>query len=308
MKTLRIDYCDFWNYLDKNDNYLTRLLRRRYDVRICDQPDFVICANYGYHHRLYTCPRIYFTGEPSSAPDFRRYDYALTWRYIDDPRHFRLPFYPFYFDGELLVKSPGEPESLLAEKTKFCAFVVGNRRATRRIEFFQKLNRLKPVDSAGRYLNNIGRSIGGTPEDKLAFLRPYKFNIAFENQSLPGYTTEKIAEAMRARCVPVYWGNPRIAEDFNPASFLNYHEFPNEEALLERMLELDQNDELYLEMLRQPFFHGNQVSEAYRGDKLLDFFEKIFSTKITPVGSRRSWFQVGRWIPVKKNRAFDPLT
>ncbi|MHB8520301.1 MAG: glycosyltransferase family 10 domain-containing protein [Limisphaerales bacterium] len=305
MKPIRLDICDFWNDFRKDKNFFVEALSRRYQVELHDKPDFLIYADCGYQHRIYTCPRIFFNGE-KRLPNWRECDYALTCHHLNDPRHFRLPLYPIYFGGEHLVKAPDEAERVLAEKTKFCAFVIGHRHARKRIEFFEKLSRYKRVDSGGYYLNNIGRSIGATEADKLAFLRPYKFNICFENESLAGYTTEKIVQAMQARCVPIYWGDPRIQEEFNPRSFLNYFDFPSEEALIERIIQLDQDDALYLETLRQPFFHNNTPNEVYRAEKLLDFFEKIVTTKIRPVGTRRKFFQVGRWILVKKQRVYTP--
>jgi hypothetical protein len=301
MKTLRVDFCDFWLDFRKEENYFTDLLRRRFAVEIHEHPDLLIFSNYGSRHCLYTCPRVFFTGEPRQ-PDFRHCDYAMTWNYLADARHHRLPLYPLYFGGGHLVKSPGEERLLLPRKTKFCSFVIGHVRNRKRVEFFERLSRYKKVDSGGRALNNIGRSIGETPADKLAFLEPYKFNIAFENQSFPGYTTEKIAEAMRARCVPIYWGSPQIQTEFNPRSFLNHLDFPNEDALIERIIQIDQDEALHAEMLGQPFFHENIPNDSYRGEALLDFFDRILSTPIRPVGARRRLIQLGRWIAVKKAR------
>src|SRR5438309_10477229 len=88
----------------------------------------------------------------------------------------------------------------------------------------------------------MGYRVPGGPWGKIEFLKRYKFNIAFENASLPGYTTEKIVEPMAARCLPIYWGNPLIHREFNPKSFLNYVDFRDEAALIERIIELDQND------------------------------------------------------------------
>lgn len=302
-KTLRLDFCDFWEGFRKEENYFTELLRRRFNVEFHDRPDLIIHSDSGHHHRLFTCPRVYFTGEPR-RPDFRACDYALTSNHFDDPRHHRLPLYALYFGGEHLVKAPDEAERVLARKTQFCSFVIGHGRNKQRIRFFEKLSRYKRVDSGGRYLNNLGRSIGENPVDKFAFLQPYKFNIAFENQPLPGYTTEKITEAMRARCVPIYYGSPQIHTEFNPRSFLNYLDYTNDEALIERIIQLDRDDALYLEMLRQPFFHDNVPNETFRGGALLDFFERIHSTPIRPVGARRSFFQLGRWVMVKKDNAW----
>jgi len=302
---VRIDFCDFWPGFPKTNNFFYHLLRERFEVEICDSPDFLIFGDPGQHvHRVHNCVKIYFCME-SFAPDFRLYDYAFTCHYLDDPRHLRLPYYVLGHDAKGLIQHGEDPAEILAAKSKFCSFVVSNakrKKTHKRVEFFHRLSRYKKVDSGGAALNNIGRRLSTGPYYKLQFIRPYKFNIAFENGSTPGYTTEKIVDAMEARCVPIYWGNPRIAEEFNPGSFLNYFDFPSEEALIEKIIELDQDDAKYMEYLRQPYFHNNEPNEFFSHKRLLDHFEKIFTTPITPVSARRSIFQVGRWIPVLKNR------
>jgi hypothetical protein len=315
---IRIGFCDFWPYFTVGNNYFLQVLRTRYDVVLSTQPDFLIFSNYGHQHRLHTCPRVFFTGE-SELPNWRECDYGMAFHYVDDPRYLRLPLYVLYAHSGGYVNAPAfhrqpmselEPaEQVLARKTKFCGFVVGNthRRATqKRIEFFHRLSRYKKVDSGGRALNNIGGPIPGGPNGKYNFLLPYKFNICFENKSIPGYTTEKIYEAMLARCIPIYWGSPRVNEEFNPKCFLNYFDFPNEEALVQRIIEIDNNPELHLEYLRQPIFRNDKPNEFFSTDRLLDFFEKIFSTRIRPVGARRKLFQFRRWIVVKKDHLRTP--
>jgi len=141
---------------------------------------------------------------------------------------------------------------------------------------------------------------------KIEFLRQYKFNIAFENRSLAGYTTEKIFEPMVARCLPIYWGNPLIAEEFNPCSFLNRMDFESDEALIEKIIELDRDDAEYLEYLRQPYFHNDKPNLYFNRGRILDFFEKIFTTKITPVaqtGRKTLSFGrlFGRWKLAKRH-------
>jgi hypothetical protein len=318
MTQIRIDFCDFWPGFPKARNFFTEVLRSRYDVQLSDQPDFLIFSNYGHQHQLYTCPRIFFTGE-AGFPNWRECDYAMTFHQLHDPRNLRLPLYVIYASpGHLLnlsIANPGplpatpEPaEQVLTRKTRFCAFVVGNLHKTeKRREFFHRLSQRKQVDSGGRALNNIGGPIPNGPLAKQVFLRPYKFNLCFENQSLPGYTTEKIYEAFLARCIPIYWGNPHIHEEFNPKAFLNYFDFPSEDALIERILEIDANPALHLEYLRQPIFPNNQPNENFSTERLLNFFDKIFSTPIHPVGARRKLFQFRRWIVLKKHRTRTPV-
>ena len=75
--------------------------------------------------------------------------------------------------------------------------------------------------------------------------RAYKFAVSFESSLGAGYTSEKICLAFRANAVPIYWGNPKIAEDYCPESFINAHDFPSFEALAEHVLKVDADDELY---------------------------------------------------------------
>jgi len=307
---IRLDFCDFWPGFSKSNNFLWHLLRERFEVEICDRPDFLIYADPGQHvHRVHNCVKIYVALEVF-LPDFRQCDYAFTCHYLEDPRHLRLPCYVLGCGAKRLVKGGEDAAEILAGKTKFCSFVVSNakrKKTQKRVEFFHRLSQYKKVDSGGTALNNIGRVIPPGGNHKLEFIRPYKFNIAFENGSAPGYTTEKITDAMQARCVPIYWGNPRIAEEFNPGSFLNWFDFADEEALIEKIIELDRDDAKYLEYLRQPYFHNDEPNEFFSHERLLDQFGKIFTTPITPVSTRRYPLQIGRWIPVLKNRPHAKL-
>lgn len=303
-KPIRLDFCHTYGKQSKLENYFYQLLQKRFTVQLVDRPDYLFYATEGaFRHRLYTCTKIYYTFE-HYLPDFRECDYALTCNRLDDPRHYHLPIYVHYCAGGAasILKRPQDAERILSQKTKFCALLTSNTHTptTRtRTDFFHKLCRYKRVDSGGGALNNLGYTV--PPGGKREFLRPYKFTIAFENESRVGYTTEKLFEAMQAQGVPLYWGNPQIHQEFNPRSFLNYFDYASEEAFIEKIMELDQDDAKYLEYLRQPYFHNNQPSEAFNEEKLLDFFEGIFTRPITPVSKRRSFF-FGRWILVKKDR------
>jgi hypothetical protein len=254
--------------------------------------------------------RINILWEPN-APDYRFCDYSVSSLKSADPRHLYLPYYTHCVPAASLVRSPEEtPERILAAKTKFCAVVLGKRsRHSPRERFFQQLNRHKRVDSAGYFLNNMGGPIPGGSPEKIAFLRDYKFNIAFENESLPGWATEKIIEPLIARCLPVYWGDPDIAEAFNPRSLLNYADFPSEEALIEKILELDRDDAKYLEYIRQPGFHNNTPHPYWQHQRLQDFCERVFTEPIEPVAQRRrrKWHFFGRWMLVKRHPWHPPI-
>jgi alpha(1,3/1,4) fucosyltransferase len=297
MKKVRIDFCDFSQNFSKTNNFFYKLLSERFDVELCDQPDFLFYSTHGQEHRLQSGVRIFISGE-SDMPDYRVCDYSMACVKLDDPRHLQVPLYVTWSDAEKIIKRNDDPEKILRAKTKFCAFVIGgyNRgKNHNRVAFFERLSKYKRVDSGGRKFNNIGGPIPPGSHHKIEFLRQYKFNIAFENRSLAGYTTEKIFEPMAARCLPIYWGNPLIAEEFNPKSFLNYLDFPSEEAVIEKIIELDKDDARYLEYLRQPYLHDDKPNQYFSHERMLDFFEKVFSQRIVPVAqARRKSFFIGR--------------
>ena len=308
MKKIRIDLCDFRFNYSKTNNFLFKLLSERFAVELCDRPDFLIYSCFGHDHRLHSGVRIFFSSE-SDMPDFSECDYSIASVKLDDPRHYQYPNYVLHGDPQEIVKKNDNPAEILAAKTKFCSFVISGynpRKNKNRVDFFNRLSQYKRVDSGGKKFNNIGGPIAGGSRGKIDFLRAYKFNIAFENRSLPGYTTEKIFEPMVARCLPIYWGNPLINEEFNPRSFLNRANFPTDDALIEKIIELDQDDAKYLEYVRQPYFHGDQPNIFFDRQRLLDFFEKIFSQKIQPVAqTRHKAFSFGRlfgrWKLVKRH-------
>jgi alpha(1,3/1,4) fucosyltransferase len=318
MNKIRLDFCDFYPRFNKTNNFWYNLLKERFEIEICDQPDFLIYSNYGHAHRLHSGVRIFFSGE-SDLPDYQQCDYSIACIKLDNPRHLQLPLYiTWQAKPEEIIKQNDNHEKIMAAKTKFCAFIISgyNRRKNHnRVAFFEKLSKYKRVDSAGKKFNNIGGPIPPGMRNKIEFLKPYKFNIAFENRALPGYTTEKIFEPMISRCLPVYWGNPEIADEFNPKSFLNYFDFPSEEALIEKIIELDQDDAKYMEYLRQPYFYHDQPNKYFNRERVLDFFETIFTQRITPVAQsrRKSFFfgrLFGRWILVKRYhwRSLKPPT
>ncbi len=277
-KRVRIDFCDFWPSFDRHDNFFTQLLRPRFDVQVVDDPDFLIHSCFGKQHRRFQGIRIYYTAE-NRRPDFCVSDFAFSFDYLRREDHCRFPFYVYRVPVEQLLLPNESAEEILAAKTGFCSFVYSNSLCRRRNEFFRKLSKYKQVDSGGRFQNNVG----GPVPDKLEFQRQYKFTFAFENSSYPGYTTEKLPEGVAAGSVPIYWGNPLVGREFNPARFLNYADYGSDEALIERIIELDNDDEQYLEYLRQPLFYDNRPNQYYDPEPLLEQFEQIFSSTKKPV-------------------------
>jgi hypothetical protein len=284
--TLRLGFTGFWGGFDPADNFFTRLLARRYDVRICPDPDFLVFSSFNRRTagiERHDCTRIFFTGE-NVRPDWAVTDWAFTFDYSTHPRHWRLPLWVIYHDPSLLVHGPTrDPDAILARKRRFCGFVVSNPYGIERNDFFRRLSRYKPVDGGGAVFNTLGHRVA----DKLAFLSECTFTISFENESHPGYTTEKLPEAMRADSIPIYWGDPLVGRDFNTRSFLAFHDSASWDDLVDRVVAVDRDVARQRRMLAEPWYPGNTPPACADLDALLDRFTTIIETPIDPVARRR---------------------
>jgi hypothetical protein len=291
---------DLYNFIDSED------------------PDFVIFGPYGtdlppssnkYTRIGYFCENL--------VPDFSLCEWAFGMpreEEVQNPRYKKIQWHNL--DPNELIKGEVPVEDIIATKTKFCNFLYGHRVAYRE-DFFKALSKYKKVDAPGRSMNNMpsmdSMFTGDIWERKRQFLRPYKFTISFENNSYPGYQTEKLYDAMLEWSIPIYCGDPYIHEIFNTKSFVNAFEFLNpkygsvvrrvEKAtqmdfkdfrpgvyktvpdhlkrkiktigrelkmriefdgsdykkLVDRIVEIDENEELYRKMLLEPWFNNNQV-------------------------------------------------
>jgi hypothetical protein len=279
-KKLKINFTDFWKEFIKTDNIFWNLLSKKYDLELSDNPDILFYSYFGYEFRKYKCLKVFFQGE-NFRPNFRECDFSFSFDYTPgNSRNLRLPLYYFYDDVNKLTL-PKDPEKIASEKTKFCAFIVSNKFSAKRINFFKKLSKYKKVDSGGATCNNIGHRV----DNKIEFIKQYKFTLAFENSSFPGYTTEKIFEPMLVSSVPIYWGNPLVYKDFNTKSFINYNDYKNDEEVIAKIIEIDKNPDLYYEMLKQPYFTDNKINEFVKDETILKQLDHIVESleNITPI-------------------------
>ena len=201
-----------------------------------------------------------------------RNDFKANWRNMDyifsyapsygkNCQHEAYLIDPFYKQYLIDKKEKNKTTLVFQPKTKFCNFVYSNQGGYNtqvRINFCQELMKYKPVDCPGKSLNNMSSILpydgrhGVGIKAKLRFLASYKFTIAFENQSADYYTTEKILHPFLVGSIPIYWGCPQMAEYFNPAAFINCHEYDSFAQVIDRITEIDVNPKLYTEYRHAP--------------------------------------------------------
>lgn len=268
--------------------------------------DYVFHSCMGYDVLGYSGVRIFTAGE-CVTPDFNISDYAAAFERMEyGDRNCWLPLLRLYPDAYTFLKRQREnPNEIAQSKSDFCAYTVSNLdgSAPERIEIFDRLSEYKPVGSGGRWRNTTG----GAVTDKIAFQSRARFVIAFENQSRPGYLTEKFAEAAQSNAIPIYWGDPGVASVFNPEAFVNCHDFPTLREAVEEIKAIDSDESRYRHMLSQPWFRGGVEPESFTTGHYERFFASIFEQPLQ-TAYRRNLSRWGRKYERRlRTMAFNPL-
>lgn len=256
-KKIKIQRADFYDkYFEKA---ILRRLNNEYDVEISDKPDFLFYSVYGSgreHYKYKDCVKIFWSVE-GVIPDFNECDYAIGFYPMEVGfRYLQVPYNPVTEQ----IQNREQFRDINLRDRRFCNFIYSNATngngAILRQEFCKELMKYKHIDCPGSVLNNMKDAIeprhGKWYQGKVDFLKNYKFTIAFENASMSGMVTEKIVQAFEAGTIPIYWGDATVTKLFNPKAFINCADYSSWDEVIERVKELDRNDDEYMQMILMP--------------------------------------------------------
>ena len=296
----KIKYIVPWSSFKPRHNPFTDILSEHFDLEFSDDPDFVIAVSTAdialpiYSYMDYDCVRILFSTEPVVC-DFNIFDYGIGYDDISfksgalGDRYYRFPyFYYCYYErmGTWFDPADHVMEGLsyeravaaLEQKKRFCNHIYGHESAYyEREAILDALEAYKRVDCAGSHRNNMpGGKTVPLEKEKLDFIKECKFTIAAESLSYPGFVTEKLLHAYMGYSIPIVFGDPETAREFNTKSMVNSYDFDTVEDLVDRVIEIDSNDELFIQRLMEPKFNSpDHLEKMHSG--LEDFLVSIFS-------------------------------
>lgn len=281
-KKFRIAFTDMWDDFNPAYNFFTLLLEeaskhlaKPYQIEVVtESPDLLVFGPFGEQWKTFeNVTKVHFTGENTEPVKDSSVKLNLGFKHVDfsDDSYMRLPLWMIeidWFNADAdRIQNP-KPIPLervvnvypdeISKKTKFCSFIVTNPKNSVRNQAFLALNSYKKVDSAGRLFNNVGNEIfagrggGGGEIKKLEFLKNYRFSITYENASEMGYTTEKLLHAKAAGCIPIYWGDPVVERDFDPAGFIDARGCRDTDELVELVRRIDENQEEWMKRFNVP--------------------------------------------------------
>lgn len=299
MKTIKLYFSGFWKSFDYNNNMFMHILQKRYNVVLDSvDPDFIICSPLGrpYDYIKYDCPRIMYTGEFLSA-DFNAIDYFIGFDDIEfGDRSFRFPLFLWSDNGQYPPSQPlSEDEAWKELKSKeyFCNYIFGHDTAIgKREEILKSLSNYKRVECAGKHFNNMPNGERLTIRTKHAFMNKCKFSISAESVCYPGFTSEKIVDAFRAKTIPVHFGDPTIEKTFNEKAFVDCNQYESIDAAVEKVIEIDKNDDLYIDMLCQYRYNSlDYENEMFK--KLEEYLYSIFDQDKEEAYRRPRFYRAG---------------
>lgn len=233
-------------------------------------------------------------------------NYSISYRRTYDNNYF-FPFFigSNFFNAGLNPTDLGaqefneiKKEYLDVPKTRFCNFVYYQHRRSfpgtiTREKFCRELSKYKRVDCGGRVLNNTQelkvmekallsskkehQKLGMKSFPKLDFISCYRFTIAFENYSYPYYLTEKIWDSLLTGSIPIYWGCPQVAEFFNPASFINCHDYSSWDEVIAKVKLIDNDPQAYNSYISAAPITKTSAFNEYKLNKVQDEMNKIMS-------------------------------
>lgn len=285
-RIIRVAFADYSPDFNPNDNVVMRALRLHYDVVVdAKNPEFLFFWPFGTQHLRYPkALRIYISGEPT-FPDFHVCDYAFSnIKYQCLGRVIYMPSALSYFSAKPDLQ-PLNPKADCARP--FCSFIYSNEvfgeGAKLRKEVCQYImDHYAFVHCPGHVLHNCeADELSKRYEahlwhkSKLSYMSGFKFNIAYENHNIRGYITEKLIDCFASNTVPIYFGSEGDLDFFPREAMICAHDYPDKESLLNRIKEVNENDELYLKMLQaNPYRTGGvETSVEFFARTLPDIIE-----------------------------------
>jgi hypothetical protein len=213
-------------------------------------------------------PWIAWSGESVSIEE-RNYEPVMRLYSYSDDTEKKIDWSPF---GTSLCSTWGPNDRIHQDVEKlFDVITCFSNPVKNRITMF-KLLKAKFGDGArsiGKAYNTVGHyQLGDFESDHL--LRAYaeaKFILCMENTVREGYITEKLINAFRSNCIPIYWGdNITVKKYFNEKAMICVNDYESMEACADHVYTIATNPDLWKQMLKEPVF----VSEEARRFWTLD--------------------------------------
>ncbi len=278
--------------------WLIRFIEERGLLNYFNGKTISIYSVFGHRFNIYRNRsdfKIFYTGENIHVDNFsfsgkyndnllneKIIDLSIGFDYLNNEKYIRFPLWILYlfspdskYEDIKTVCNNINNRSTLSYRDKFCSLLARMDRFGYREILYQQISTIDKIDCDGLFRHNNDDLAKLYNDDKIAYLNNYKFNLCPENSNHPGYCTEKVFEAIKAGCIPLYWGSDNKPEPdiLNHDSILFINPFePNVEAL-KLISDINSNRSVYLDFINQNNFLQDAPDIIY--NYFLNLEEKI---------------------------------
>lgn len=297
-KFSKIRYYNFWTLSKSEDCWFTQFIEHR-NIN-SDKKIINFFSVYGASQVSFTIksPKIFFTGENIFNSDYKtpynkyhrsyleNYNLSLGFNYSSHKKYMRFPLWILYIipaDANFeaiknLIDQYNNPEFRLNNKREnFCANISRLDNIGIRKKIIDTLNSIQQVKCAGSFMQNTNELQEKYNDNKIEYLKTFKFNICPENSNTKGYVTEKLFEAITSGTIPIYWGSDNNPEStiINQEAVLFFDE-NNPQKLIDKVSLLSNDEKAYEDFCRIKPFKDNAAEEIWKSLNELSYkLEKI---------------------------------
>ncbi|MEI0559728.1 glycosyltransferase family 10 domain-containing protein [Brachyspira intermedia] len=297
------------NEKEFSNNYFYNLIKNNYisDLEISYNPDIEFFAPVGKRYFLEKSKakiKIFYTGEcvSNKAIDKIWSDYSdncindvdlsLGFDRIDEDKYdnyVRFPIWIFYnFNGLLdnkdytkddIKKVIDNINNAKSKKNKFASLVASHDATNIRTQMYNQISKIDYINCPGKLFHNDDTLKQDYNNDKIEYLKDFKFNICPENTISDGYVTEKLFDAFKAGCIPIYNGDENIELNFvNKNALLFFKKGEDNTELIKEIEKLHRDDKLFDDFQKQIKIYDSMVDYLWdRRVKILNRLDMLIN-------------------------------
>lgn len=281
-----ISYNDWWS-CDPNLVWFTRFIRKHFPGIKRKINFYSVFGKGRFIKRNVNAGKIFYSGEnidsENSIFPWKIGNYCLD--YVDlsmgfaersEENYMRFPIWIMYVfapesNEDDILSRIEEINNVYYEKKYECALISRHDKGGTRTLLCDRVEDILKIKYAGHWRNNTDELWSSYQDNKIEYLKNFKFNICPENVNTECYVTEKIFQAFLAGCIPIYLGgrgNPE-PEVINRDILILWETEKDTEKVRRDIVNLKENVKLYKEFLEQPRFLPSA------GQYVVEKFEKL---------------------------------
>ena len=288
-----ISYVNFWKNFSIENNFLYKILKyifNKYKKDIVfdmDYSDIELYSVFGKRNNISNLNgkfRIFYTGEAHTR--YKEYtdncldlcDLSLGFNHINNDKYIRFPlwitrnFNVLDTNKDYILNKVIEINNAKFIKTKFASLVstwggIDNLRE----KIYNSVLKIDNINCPSKFMHNDDSLKSEFNNSKYEYLKQFKFNICPENCIEDGYITEKLFDAFKSGCIPIWNGDKNLEGDvINKNAIFYWNENSDNESILKEIKLLHENDELYDKFVSQTRLNTDNATEYIYGQiKLL---------------------------------------